>query len=157
MRKWANTFCSIVARHCSIVCCTVIQFINENPPCLNGKFVHIWPFCALPNDFRKKIVKFSSNFSAIYFILWNKWLIYFILWNKWHLFHSMKINSTCEDDLEDLTLLLHTYNPHITMPRPYVICHTLCHTLQHAHYFTFRLLWNKASCVTVWPTHCGRH
>ena len=61
-----GSICSIVARHCSIVCCPVIQIINENPACLNGIFVHIWPFCALPNDFRKKIAKFPSIFTAIY-------------------------------------------------------------------------------------------
>ena len=38
-----------------------------------------------------------------------------------------------------------------------MICHTLCHALRHAHYFTFRLLWHKASCVIVWETHCGSH
>ena len=67
------------------------------------------------------------------------------------------MNGICEDNLEDLTLLLKTYNTHITLPRPYMICHTLFHALRHAHYFTFRLLWHKASCVIVWETHCGSH
>ena len=68
----------------------------------------------------------------------------FIVWNKWH----------CEDNLEDLTLLLQTHNPHITMPRPYMICHTLCHTLvtptiSHSGYYGTKLHVSQYGQLTV--------
>ena len=64
------------------------------------------------------------------------------------------MNGICEDNLEDLTLLLQTHNPHITMPRPYMICHTLCHTLvtptiSHSGYYGTKLHVSQYGQLTV--------
>ena len=60
------------------------------------------------------------------------------------------MNGICEDNSEDLTLLLQTHNPHITMPRPYMICHTLVTpTISHSGYYGTKLHVSQYGQLTV--------